>query len=87
MKGDERRKVCGIYEEKKDTYSVLVGKTWGTRPLGRPKCRWKNNIKIDFQEIVSEVLNVINLAEDRHNWLAVLNTVMNLLVPCSAGLA
>jgi hypothetical protein len=59
----------------------LVGKIEGTRPLGRPRLKWKNNIEINLPELVSEVLIVINWAEDRHTFLAVLNTVMNFLVP------
>jgi hypothetical protein len=59
----------------------LVGKTEGRRPLGRPRRRWKNNIKIDLSEIVSEVLTVIVLAYERYKWVAVLNRLMNLPVP------
>jgi len=70
MKDDERGKVCGTYGRKRDTYSVLVGKTEGTRPLGRPRRRWKNNIKVDLSEIESEVLTVINLARiNTSGWL------------------
>ena len=81
MKDDERRKACGTYEKKRDTYICLVGKSEGRRQLGRPWHRWKNNIKINLPEIILEVLTVINWAEDRHKRWAVLNTVMNLLVP------
>jgi len=81
MKDDERGKANGTYREKRDTYSVLVKKPEGKRPIVRPRRRWKNNIKIDLQELISEFLTVINMAEDRHNSLAVLNTMMNLLVP------
>jgi len=81
MKDDERGKANGTYREKRDTYSVLVKKPEGKRPIVRPRRRWKNNIKIDLQEIISEVLTMINMAEDRHNSLAVLNTMMNHLVP------
>ena len=56
-----------------------MGKPEGRRQLGRPRRRSKNNIKINLPEIISEVLTVINWAEDRHNWLAILNTVLNLL--------
>jgi hypothetical protein len=70
LKDDERGKACGTYEETCDTYIVLVGKSEGWRPLGRPTHRWKNNIKINIPETVSEVLTVINLAQDRpSSWL------------------
>ena len=65
MQDDERGKTCGTYGGKRDTYSLLVGKTERRRPLERPRSRWKNNIKIDLPEIVSNVLAVINLAPDR----------------------
>jgi hypothetical protein len=65
MKEDERGKACGTYGEKRDTYSVLAGKSEGRRPLARPRRRWKNNIKTDLPEIVSGVLTVVNLAQDR----------------------
>jgi LmbE family N-acetylglucosaminyl deacetylase len=68
--GREIRVACGTYGEKGDTYSVLVGKPEGSRPLARSRRRWRNNIKIDLPEILSEVLTVINLAHDRPNcWL------------------
>jgi hypothetical protein len=62
MKEVERGKACGTYEEKRDTYIVLVGKSEGRRQLGKPRRRWKNYININLPEIVSEVLTVINLA-------------------------
>jgi hypothetical protein len=65
MQDDERGKGRGTYGGKRDTYSVLVGKTEGRRPLGTPRSRWKNNIKIGLPEIVSNVLTVINLSPDR----------------------
>jgi hypothetical protein len=58
--------------------SFLCGKPEGTSPFGRPRRRWKNNIKIYLPEIESESLTVINLAQHRHKCLAVLNKVMNL---------
>ena len=79
LKDEERGKPCGTYDEKRDTYLVLVGKHEGRRQLERPRRRWKNNIKTNHPERVSEVLTKNNWAEDRQSWLAVLNTVMNLL--------
>jgi len=49
MKDDERGNANGTYGEKRDTYSVLVKKPEGKRPIVRPRRRWKNNIKIDLQ--------------------------------------
>jgi hypothetical protein len=62
MKEDERGKACGKYEEKRETYSVLVGKLEGKRPFVRPRRRWKNNTKIDLQELISGDLTVMNMA-------------------------
>jgi hypothetical protein len=66
-------------------YRVLVGKPAGKRPLGRPRRRWENNIKMDLQEVVCGVMDWIELAQDRGRWRALLNAVMNLRVPCNAG--
>ena len=62
MKEDKGGKACGVYEERRNTWSVLVGNLEGRRPLARSRRRWKNNINIDLQEIVSEVLTVTNFA-------------------------
>jgi len=58
-----------------------VGKPEGKRPLGRPRHRWEDNIKMDLQEVGCEGMDWIKLAEDRDRWQAVLNAVMNLRVP------
>jgi hypothetical protein len=58
-----------------------VGKPEGHRPLGRPRCRWEDNIKIDLQEVGLEVIDWIELAQDRDRWRALVNAVMNLRVP------
>jgi hypothetical protein len=62
-------------------YRVLVGRPEGKRPLGRPRSRWEDNIKIDLREIGIDEANWIQLAQDRVQWWACVNTVMNLLVP------
>jgi hypothetical protein len=62
-------------------YRDLVGKLEGNRPLGRPRCRWENNIKMDLQEVGCEGMDWIDLAQDRDRWRALVNTVMNLRVP------
>jgi hypothetical protein len=58
-----------------------VGKLQGKRPLGRPRLRWVDNIKIDRREIGWNGMDWIDLAEDRDQWRALVNTVMNLRVP------
>jgi hypothetical protein len=67
--------------EKRNVYRLLVGKTEGKRPLGRPKHRWTDNIKMDLSEIGLSVVNWIGLAQDRYRWRALVNLVMNLRVP------
>jgi hypothetical protein len=67
--------------EKRNVYGVLVGKTEGKRPLGRPRLRWIDNIKIDLLEIGLKVVDWIGLAQDRYRWRALVNSVMNLRVP------
>jgi hypothetical protein len=58
-----------------------VRKPEGKRPLGRPRRRWVNNIKIDLREIGSDGMDWIYLAQDSDQWRALVNTVMNLRVP------
>jgi hypothetical protein len=68
-------------EEMRNTYQIFVGIPIVKRPLGRPRCRWKNNIRTDFGETGREVVDCIYLALDRDQWRAVFNKVMNLWVP------
>jgi hypothetical protein len=67
--------------EKRNVYMLLVGKPEGKRPLGRPRCRWIDNIKVDLLEIGLNVVDWIGLAQDRYRWRAVVSSVMNLRVP------
>ena len=67
--------------EERGLYSVLVGKPEGRRPLGRPKRRWVNNIRIDLQEVGYEHVDWIGLAQDRDRWRTLVSAVMNLRVP------
>jgi hypothetical protein len=66
--------------EGRGVYRVLVGRPESKRPLGRPKRSWENNIKLDLREIGVGGANWIQLAQDRVQWLAFLNMVMNLQV-------
>jgi hypothetical protein len=61
-------------------YRLLVGKPEGKRPLGRPRRRWIDNIKMDFLEIGLSAVDLIGLALDRYRWRALVNSVMNLRV-------
>jgi hypothetical protein len=67
--------------EKRNAYRLLVGKPEGKRPLGRPRCRWVDNIKMDLLEIGWGGVDWIGLAQDRDRWRALVNAVMNLRVP------
>jgi len=67
--------------ERRVVYRVLGGKPMGKRPLGRPRHRWKDNIKVDLQEMVYEGKKWIELAQVRDGWRALVNGVMNLRVP------
>jgi len=58
-----------------------VGTPEGKRRLGRPRCRWENNIKIDLQEVGFGSMDLIDLAQDRDRWRALVNAVMNCRVP------
>jgi len=61
-------------------YRVLVGKPEGKRPLGRPRHRWEDNIKMDLQVVGCGCMDWIELAQDRDGWRALVNAVMNLPV-------
>jgi hypothetical protein len=67
--------------EKRHAYRILVGNPEGKRPLGRPRCRWVDNIKIDLGEIEWDGGNWSDLAQDRDQWRALVKAVMNLRVP------
>jgi hypothetical protein len=67
--------------EKRNAYRILVGKPEGRRPLGRPRRRWVENIKIDLREIGWDGVGWIDLVQGRDQGRALVNTVMNLRVP------
>ena len=68
-------------EDRRGVLRVLVGKPEGKRPLGRPRRRWENNIKMDLQEVGCGGMDWIQLAQDRDRWQALVKAVMNLRVP------
>jgi hypothetical protein len=67
--------------EKRNAYKILAGKPEGKRPLGRPRHRWVDNIKMDLREIGWDGVDWIDLAQNRDQWRALVNMVMNLWVP------
>ena len=66
--------------EGRGMHRILVGKSEGKIPLGRPRRRWENNIKMDLREVEGDG-DWMELAQDRDRWRALVNTVMNLRVP------
>ena len=66
--------------EGRGVHRVLVGKPKGKRPLGRPRLRWENNIKMDLQDVGGGG-DWMELAQDRDRWRTLVNTVMNFRVP------
>ena len=64
-----------------NAYRILVGKPVGKRPLGRPRLRWDDNIRLDLREVGCDPGECIDLAEDRDQWRTYVRAVMNLRVP------
>jgi hypothetical protein len=75
-----RRLFCDVGEWR-GAYGALVGKPEGRRPLGRPRRRWEDNIKMDLRKVGWEGADWIDLVQDRDRWRALVYTVMNLRVP------
>jgi len=69
-----------MYEER-GVYRVLVGKQEGKRPLGRPRPRWVDNIRMDLQEVGCGYMDCIRLTQNRERWRKLVSAVMNLRVP------
>jgi hypothetical protein len=74
-------RACSAYGEGRGVYRVLVRKPQGKIPLGRPRRRWEDNIKMDLREKGCGGTDWIELAEDRDRWRAFVNAVMNLRFP------
>ena len=72
---------CSAYGNRRGVYRVLVGKNEGKRPLGRPRCIWEDNIKMELQEVGCWDVDWIKMAQDGDRWRALVNAVTNLLVP------
>jgi hypothetical protein len=80
----ERMRWAGLVArmgEVRGTYNILIGRPEGKRPLGRPRRRWEDNIKMDLKEIGFGNVDWIHLAQDTERWRALMNTVMNLRFP------
>jgi hypothetical protein len=67
--------------ENRNAYRILAGMPEGKGPLGRPRRRWVDNIKMDLREIGWNGVDWIDMAQDRDQWRALVNTVLNLRVP------
>jgi hypothetical protein len=78
LKKDEMGVACST---NRGAYRLLVGKPEGKRPLGRPRHRWMDNIKIYFREMGWDGVEWIDMAQDRDQWRAFVNTILNLRVP------
>jgi len=74
-------RACGLYDRQRGAYKVFVGRPEGKRPLGRPVHRWKDNIKMDLKGGGWGGMDWLYLAEDRDNWLALVNAEIILWVP------
>jgi hypothetical protein len=70
-----------MYRERRDVYRVLVEKPEGKGPLGRPRRRWEDNIKMDLQEVGCGGMDWIELAQDRAKWRLFVNALISLRVP------
>jgi hypothetical protein len=81
VKEDEMDRICSKNGEKRNACRILVRKPEVRRPLRRPRFRWVHNIKMDVREIGWDGMDWNDLAQDRDQWRALVNTVINLRVP------
>jgi hypothetical protein len=72
---------CSTYRKRRGLNGIFVWKREGKRPLGRPRRRWEDNIKMDSQEVGCGGMDWIDLAQDRDRWRTLVNAVMNFRVP------
>jgi hypothetical protein len=87
IKSRRMRCACHVARmgEKRNVYRLLVGKPEGKRPLGRPRRRWVDNIRMELGQVGWGDVDWIGLAQDRNRWRAVVNSVLNLWIPWNAG--
>jgi hypothetical protein len=81
IKKDEMGGACSTNGEKRNAYRILVGQPEGKRPLGRPRRRWVDNVKLDLREIERDGVDWIDMAPDWDQWRAFVNTVFNFRIP------
>jgi hypothetical protein len=74
-------RACSTNGEKRNAYRILVGKSERSRPVGRPRRRWVDNIKMDLRDTGWDGVDWIGLDQDRNQWKVLVNTVMNFRVP------
>jgi hypothetical protein len=74
-------RACSTNKGEEESYTLLVGKTEGKRPLGRPRRRWVDNIRIYLGEVGWDDVDWVGLAQDRNRWRALVNSVLNIRVP------
>jgi hypothetical protein len=79
--GNEMVSACSTNGEKRNAYKILVRKSEGKKPVGRLRCKWMDNIKMDLREIRWCGMDLVDLVQDRDQRRALVNTVMNLRVP------
>ena len=68
-------------EEGRSAFKILTGTPTGKKPLGRPRCRWEDNIRMNLKEIGINIRNWVDSAQDRDYWRALMNLALNLRVP------